>query len=216
MVSKDTWKKLSEVTTTQWGMITRQQMKAVGIPGTTIARLTSSDSLCTRIAHGVYHIAGCPITSDQDLIAAWLQLAPGTVAWNRSVEQGVISHRSAALIFDMGDLPADLHEFTVKRYKQSRRPDVKLHTKNYSERDCIRHHGLWITRPARTIADLLESYPDLESVGQLTIDALNTGYESRLTIAEYLDPYAKRFGYTKGDGESFLESLTSNVPNNIS
>ena len=60
------------------------------------------------------------------LRAAWLQLAPGVPAWQRCADQGVVSHRSAAAVFGLGHLPADVHEFTLPARRQSRRGDVRL------------------------------------------------------------------------------------------
>jgi hypothetical protein len=51
-----------------------------------------------RVAHGVYRLAGAPPPDYPDLRAAWLQLAPQVPAWERTPEQGVVSHRSAAAL----------------------------------------------------------------------------------------------------------------------
>lgn len=75
----------------------------------------------------MYRLVGAPTAEHQELRAAWLQLAPNVPAWERTREQGVVSHRSAAALYGIGHLPADLHEFTVQDRKQTRRQDVRLH-----------------------------------------------------------------------------------------
>src|SRR6266508_1213411 len=59
---------------------------------------------------------------------ATLQRLAGDVPlWERAPRQGVVSHRSAAAVYELGHLPADRHEFTLPVRRQSRREDVRLH-----------------------------------------------------------------------------------------
>src|SRR5262245_51657134 len=93
----------------------------------TLARLAFDAAAVERLAHGVYRLRGAPPVDHVELRVAWLQLAPGVPAWERTPDTGVVSHRSAASLYGLGHLPADVHEFTLPTRRQSRRPDVRLH-----------------------------------------------------------------------------------------
>ena len=121
---------IAEVAQDKWGLITRRQAERAGVPPTTMERLTAPGSLLERVAHGVYRIVGAPEPDHLALRAAWLQLEPGVRAWGRTPSQGVVSHRSAAALYGLGHLPADRHEFTLPRRKQTRRPDVRFHQRS--------------------------------------------------------------------------------------
>src|SRR6266511_2337599 len=112
--------RLATVAEDQWGLITRRQAEAAGVPHATLERLTSEGRVLRRIAHGVYLLTGAPLPDHLELRAAWLQLAPEVAAWERTADQGVVSHRSAAAMYDIGHLPADRHEFTLPKRKRSR------------------------------------------------------------------------------------------------
>ncbi len=90
-----------------------------------------------------------------ELRAAWLQLAPAVPAWQRTADEGVVSHRSASALYDIGHLPADRHEFILPKRKQSRRGDVRIHQLKLHEGEWVERRGLFVTRPSRIAADLL-------------------------------------------------------------
>jgi hypothetical protein len=206
MPSASTLSRLAEVAEDQWGLITRRQANAACVPPATITRLVGS-GLLERVAHGVYKLAGAPSADHLDLRAAWLQLAPEVPAWQRTAEQGVVSHRSAAALYGIGDLPADRQEFTLPGRKQSRRPDVRLHVGLLEDGDWITLRGLPVTRPSMIAADLLEERTDPQAVGQLVTDAIQGVFDYPGTFAQRLAPYASQIGLRKGDGLATLRWL---------
>jgi hypothetical protein len=142
--------RLGEVAEDQWGLVTRRQAEEIaGIPASTFARMAADGSALERVAHGVYRVAGAPIPDHLELRAAWLQLAPETPAWDRTPEQGVASHRSAAALYGAGHPPADRHDFTLPARRQSRRPDVRLHQRLVGVTEWVHQQGLPVTRPNR-------------------------------------------------------------------
>jgi hypothetical protein len=195
--------RLQEFAQEQWGLLTRRQIQDEGIGSTTLERLTSSGGGLERVATGVYRLVGAPIPDHLDLRAAWLQLAPGVPAWERTAEEGVVSHRSAASLYRLGHLPADRHEFTVPKRKQTRRPDVRIHVRPLEDREWIGLRGLPVTRPSRIASDLLWDNEDPEAVAQLIDDAIPV-YDYPGTFADSLAPHAARFGLRKGDGLGLL------------
>ena len=113
-----------------------------GMAWSTLARMARTGEV-ERVAHGVYRWSGVPHHELEPLRAAWLQLAPRVPAWQRVPSQGVVSHRSAASAFGIGELPADVHDFTVAGRRQTRRPDVRLHVGALATGDVVRVGGFW-------------------------------------------------------------------------
>src|SRR5262245_50765439 len=146
----------AEVAENQWGLVTRAQALAAGVPRATFARLVAAGAL-VRVAHGVYRIAGGLDPGHLDLRAAWLQLDPLTPAWQRvrSDDVAVVSHRSAAELYVLGDLIADTHEFSVPVRTQTRRRDVRLYLRQVPPEDRDVVDGLPVTGAHRIVADLL-------------------------------------------------------------
>lgn len=198
---------LADLAEEQWGLFTRRQAEATGLAWSTLARLASDGATVERIAHGVYRLRGAPPVDHLDLRAAWLQLAPDTPAWERTPDTGVVSHRSAAALYGLGHLPADVHEFILPTRRQSRRPDLRLHRSRLTEAEWTTLHGLPVTRPARIAADLLTDREDPGAAGHVIADALREGYDYPVTVVHALTLHAARFGLRRGDGPALLRWL---------
>ena len=190
--------RLQELAQEQWGLLTRRQIEDEGIGSTTLERLTSSEGSLERVATGVYR------PDHLDLRAAWLQLVPDVPAWERTADQGVVSHRSAASVYGLGHLPADRHEFTLPKRRQTRRPDVRIHVRRLEDGEWIGLRGLPVTRPSRIASDLLWDHEDPEAVARLIADAIRPIYDYPGTFADSFAPHAARFGLRKGDGLALL------------
>jgi predicted transcriptional regulator of viral defense system len=197
---------LAEVAEDQWGLFTRRQAERTGMAWTTLARLTK-DNATERVAHGVYRLRGAPPVDHLALRAAWLQLAPDTPAWRRTARQGVVSHRSAASVYGLGHLPADVHQFIMPVRRQSRRPDVRLHRADLDRGEWTSLAGLPVTRPARTAADLLDDREDPEAVAHVVADAIRSVHDYPGAVARAIARYAIAFGLPDTDGLALLEWL---------
>lgn len=182
-------------------------MAACGVGDTTIERLSSRDGALERVASGVYRLAAAPVPDHVDLRAAWLQLAPATPAWDRTADQGVVSHRSAASLYGLSHLPADRHEFTLPRRKQSRRSDVRIHVRGLTDGQWITLRGLPVTRPSTIASDMLWDHEDPEAVARLVADSIRPAYDYPATFADQLAPHASKFGLRRGDGLGLLQWL---------
>jgi hypothetical protein len=194
-------------TGSQWGLVTRQQLEQARIPETSLDRLTAPGGALERVARGVYRLVGAPTAEHQELRAAWLQLAPNVPAWERTREQGVVSHRSAAALYGIGHLPADLHEFTVQDRKQTRRQDVRLHRRALDNSEWTHLCGLPVTRPARIASDLLYDKEVPVAVARVVTDSLRLMLDYPSTFARSLTPHANRFGLRRNDGVALLRWL---------
>lgn len=203
MARYSTLSRLAEIAQDQWGLVTRRQAERAGVSPATLQRL-ASESVLERVAQGVYRLAGSPMPDHLELRAAWLQLAPDVPAWERTRDQGVVSHRSAAAVYGLGHLPADRHEFTLPVRRQSRRADVRLHQREVTDSEWISLRGHPVTRPARIAADLLADREDPEAVGHVIADASRGVYDYPGAFADALAPHAAKFRLRRHDGIALL------------
>jgi len=206
MVQHSTLSRLATVAEDQWGLLTRRQAEMAGVSPATLQRLATQGVL-RRVAQGVYLLTGASLPDLVDLRAAWLQLAPETQAWERTPEQGVASYRSAAVLYDLGHLPADRHDFTLPVRRQSRRPEVRLHKQRLDQGEVRSVRSLLVTRPSRIAVDLLNDLEDPEAVGHVIADALRGGHDVPEAFASSLGGSAARFGFRRGDGPAVLRWL---------
>jgi hypothetical protein len=204
VVKSSTLATLGDIAAEQWGLLTRRQAELAGVSSTTLERLTAPGSSLDRVAFGVYRLTGAPVPEHMELRAAWLQLAPDILAWQRTGNQGVVSHRSAATVYGLGHLATEVYEFTVPARRQTRRPDVKLHLRPLGDHEWITLGGLPVTRPSRIAADLLREHEDPEAIAQIVAEATRRNSDYPGTFAEALAPYAARFGMRRGDGLAVL------------
>lgn len=196
---------LGDIAAEQWGLVTTAQARVLGVSAQEVARLTKQ-AVLERMTHGVYRVSGAPPEPTDELRAAWLALDPGRRAAERARDAwpAVVSHRSAAVLHDLGDLDADLHEFTTAGRKQSRRPDIKLHRGHLAAGEWTIVDGLPVTTVARTIADLAAARVDGGHLATIVRDALTVKQVSDQSLSAALAPYAQRYGAPAGDGETLL------------
>ncbi|HEY3261653.1 MAG TPA: type IV toxin-antitoxin system AbiEi family antitoxin domain-containing protein [Pseudonocardiaceae bacterium] len=197
---------LADLAEDQWGLITKDQAESIGVAWSTISRLRSQGVL-DRVARGVYRLRGTPPADHLELRAAWLQLAPHLPAWDRGVDLGAVSHRSAASVYGLGHLPADRHEFVLPVRRQTRRADVRLHRGHLERPEWTALEGLPVTRPRRIAADLLAEREDPAAVGHVVADALRQGADHPRSVAGAIAPHAARYGLARHDGFSLLSRL---------
>lgn len=199
-----TLSRLADLATDQWGLVTRRQAERAGISRRTFDRLASDESLLERVARGVYRLSTAPIPDHMELRAAWLQLSPASPAWTRGPSQGVVSHRSAAELYGLGDLPADRHNFIVDTRKQTRRKDVRLHHQSLARGEWTTVGGMPTTLPSRLVSDLLREHEDPEALGRIIADAIRKVFDYPAAFAEKLALHAARFGLRRNDGLALL------------
>ena len=192
----------------QWGLCTRQQALGAGLARSTLARLLR-DGWLERVAHGVYRVRGGGEPDHLELRAAWLQLDPAKPAWERIASPSValVSHASAASLYGIGDLRADVHEFTMPVRHQTRRADVRIHRGEVPERNRILLAGLPTTRAARMVADLLGDDVEPSRVANIAAQVIDRVFDYPDALAVCLAPYASRFGFRRGDGAQLLDHL---------
>ncbi|NYI42604.1 type IV toxin-antitoxin system AbiEi family antitoxin domain-containing protein [Demequina lutea] len=174
MQTREARRAIIPVAEAQRGLVTTRQAALVGVPRLSMSRLEASGDL-ERLAHGVYRVAGADHDEYTDVYAQWLALDPGRTAAERVADRAhmiAVSHRSAAAIYDIGDLPADVDTYTSSYRKQSQREGVRVHTGTLEPPDVRVEHGMLVTTPERTLADLRRTEPDSSHVADALADAL--------------------------------------------
>lgn len=200
--------RLRDLAEGQWGLVTLQQARAAGVAWRSLTRLVEA-GLLERVAHGVYRVRGGAEPDHLELRAAWLQLDPARPAWQRldHPDVAVVSHASAASLCGVGDLRADVHEFTLPQRRQTRRPDVRIHRGIVPQEQRIVIGGLPTTRAGWMIGQLLADHVDVDAVAEITREILERVLDYPGDIAESVTPHAARFGLVRGDGVALLDEL---------
>jgi hypothetical protein len=200
--------RLQDIAEGQWGLVTLQQARAAGLAWPSVARQLDA-GLLERVAHAVYRLGGAPEPDHLALRAAWLQLDPGRPAWQRLDDPNVaiVSHASAAAMYGVGDLRADVHEFTLPARRQTRRTDVRIHRGLVPTDHRVVLGGLPVTRAAWVIGQLLEDRVEPDAVAQITSEVLDRSLDYPRVVADVLSPYAARFGRPAGDGLGLMSEF---------
>lgn len=202
--------RLADLAEAQSGLVTTRQAQVLGVPRRDLARLTVSGGL-DRVAHGVYRVAGAPRPRLLELRAAWMQLAPETPVDERRPDQGVVSHASATLVYQVGLLDPLHHEFSMPtgRRVRSRREDVVIHQLGIDESEVDWVEEILVTSPVRLVHDLCDVHTDGEHLAGVVADLLAKNYCGRREIARAVAPHASAYGMPDQDGARFLRYLLS-------
>ena len=198
--------RLGSIASDQWGLVTRRQPSSRGshLPPWHASARTVGSSTEWPMASTSWLGSGAGTSRPSCRVAP---TCAGDACWERTSADGVVSHRSAASIYRVGDLPADRHEFMLPERRQTRRSDVRLHTRPLRRDEWIELRGLPVTRPSRTASDLLYDNEDPEAIARIVADSLRGILDDARAVADSLAPHASRFGLRRGDGRALLRWL---------
>lgn len=162
-----------------------------------------------RLRHGVYRAAGVPAGPHDELRAAWLALEPAKTVGARLADPGVevVSHRSAALLHQLGDLDADYLEFTTRTRKQTRDRQVRLHRRLLEPQEWTLALGLPVTTVLTTIRDLAAAQIDGGHLAGVVRDAVTDHHLGVDEVAGVLSLYAHHYGAPLGQGAVLLQRM---------
>jgi hypothetical protein len=128
----------------QHGAVATRQLVAIGLTRQAIAK-RADDGRLHRVHHGVYAVGHPMLTGRGRLVAA--VLAGG--------EGAVLSHASAAALWDLRRSDAERIDVFVRRSGREKRDGLRIHRPRTLRPDEITtHDGIPVTTPARTILDL--------------------------------------------------------------
>src|SRR5271163_4932984 len=146
-------KRLYEIAEDQQGFFTTKQAKAAGFAENTHPYHVHAGNWI-REHRGIYRLASFPRAERPDLMLWSL--------WSRNrgeSAQGVYSHQTALSLHDLSDvMPAKLHMIVPKSFRRNSEIPrvVVLHFADLPQSDIGAAHGVGVTKPMRTILDLLE------------------------------------------------------------
>ncbi|MCS3853348.1 type IV toxin-antitoxin system AbiEi family antitoxin domain-containing protein [Tsukamurella ocularis] len=200
----------ADVAAEQWGVATSAQLSAVGVNATHVNRLVEAGVL-DRLHQGVYRLVRFPLTPLDDLRAAWIGADRRRFVADRldgSDPLVVVSHLSAAAVYEVGDLAADEHSLTARRRMRLSIPDVRVHVDRHLQRDdWTVVDGLLVTTPLRTVADLIAGGIDGEHIGAIMRDLLQRDLVQADELVALLDERGHALGYKRGHGQDVLDEL---------
>ena len=209
---------LGRLAADQWGLITTAQAKSLGLNAVQLKRLADAE-LLESVGRGVYLVTGNGMPEHVDIKVAWLRLRPEVAAWERKPEDpdsGVVSHASACLLQDLGDIPAGEVEITVPRRRTTREPFVRLHIAPIAPADVVIVDGLPVTNATRTIVDLLRRRADGGHIGGVITDAERRDLLSVDALAERVGEFVRPYGLPPtADGRSLIEYLAAQSGENL-
>jgi predicted transcriptional regulator of viral defense system len=177
---KDSEKRLYETAKMQHGFFTTKQAIRAGFDEKTHSYHVRVGNWI-REHRGIYRLAEFSTIDRPDLMLWYL--------WSQNrqeVPEGIYSHDTALSLQELSDImPSKLHMTVPKHFRRnSRIPEILvLHKADLSEGDVQDMHGVRVTRPLRTIVDLLESgHLDRTLIGQAIDQALRRGLISKKQI----------------------------------
>jgi predicted transcriptional regulator of viral defense system len=138
---------LYAVASAQAGCFTAAQAGEHGF-GTSLLSHHVRSGRFLRMGRGLYRFRDHPTEAGDEVVAAWLRLAP----------DAVVSHESALEILGLADTIPGLVHLTVPRSRRRlvAQVGVAIHTTTHplAPGDTVTRRGMRVTAPARTIADV--------------------------------------------------------------
>ncbi len=152
-------------------VFTTAQADRLGISRDALAKACASGNL-VRIVHGAYRMAGVPPTELDELIAVWKLTKPALFLHERASREhwdGIAaSGHTAASILGIGDFYLSPYRLVAPSRMRSNALSVTFATRNIEREDVSFSEGLPVTRPERTLVDLVLDEED----PSLVLDAL--------------------------------------------
>jgi len=177
---KEAARQLSETAQGQQGFFTTKQAIHAGYAEKTHAYHVRKRNWL-REHRGIYRLADIPTGERPDLMLWYL--------WSQNrkeVPEGTYSHETALSLHELSDImPSKLHMTVPKRFRRnSQIPEMLvLHRADLAKEDIQEMHGMRVTRPLRTITDLLRSRRvDRSQLRKAVEEALQRGLFNRKQI----------------------------------
>ena len=179
---KSAFTNLFNVVTDQHGFFTTKQAEAAGFRRQShYYHVQTGDWI--REHRGIYRLTHFPSPERPDLVRWWL--------WSRNrqdVPQGIYSHETALTLHDLSDvMPAKIHMTVPKNFRRMGPAPhaLVLHQGTVSQADIERVEGVPVTKPLRTILDLLrESRVSQDVLVQALREGLHRGIITQKAIRE--------------------------------
>ncbi len=177
---KEAARRLYEAAQSQQGFFTTKQAMRAGFAEKTHTYHVKVGNWI-REHRGIYRLADFPTAERPDLMLWYL--------WSQNrqeVPEGTYSHDTALSLHELSDImPSKLHMTVPKHFRRnSRIPEILLlHRADLAEGEVQEMYGMRVTRPLRTILDLLQAgQVDPSLIRQAIDEAMRRGLVSRKQI----------------------------------
>jgi predicted transcriptional regulator of viral defense system len=151
---KEAARRLQEIAQSQQGFFTTKQAIRAGFAEKTHSYHVNAGNW-VREHRGIYRLADFPTPERPDLMLWYL--------WSQNrqeISEGAYSHETALSLHELSDImPSKLHMTVPRDFRRnSAIPEILiLHRANIDRSDLQEIYGVRVTRPLRTIIDLLRS-----------------------------------------------------------
>ena len=156
------------------GVFTTAQAERMGIPRDALHDAVESGRL-ERIVRGAYRMVGSGSSLTDELAAVWKLTAPAKFSHERmqaSAWDGiVIGGSTASALLEIGDLRLAPYRLYAPRRVNTRNPAASFARRAVARSEVTFETGLPVTRPERTVFDLVIDDEDLSLVADVLSDA---------------------------------------------
>ncbi|MBK4149806.1 hypothetical protein GWO62_04160 [Corynebacterium macginleyi] len=200
MKSLEALQHLETLAADQWGIITTAQAQREGISRLQINRLAERGIL-VRARRGVFFLPSAQFGPMTDTREAWISLEPKLFAVERIGSAGKIfvSHESAALIHNIGELIPEKQTFSSMSRKQTSQDDIHIYNNRRVEPGEIENfNGLPVASVERTVADLASENIEFNYLATLVTDALRKEGVRINALSDRLDESASKYRFRSG------------------
>jgi len=187
---KEAARRLHEIAQSQQGFFTTKQATRSGFAEKTHSYHVNAGNWI-REHRGIYRLADFPAPERPDLMLWYL--------WSQNrqeVSEGTYSHDTALSLHELSDImPSKLHMTVPREFRRnSTIPEILvLHRAHLDTSEVQEMHGIRVTRPLRTIVDLLRSGHVDRSQLKLAVDeAIHRGLIGRREIDRMPDDKLQR------------------------
>jgi predicted transcriptional regulator of viral defense system len=170
---KEAERRLNQVAQSQQGFFTTKQAIRAGFGEKPHSYHVNARNWI-REHRGIYRLADFPTVEHPDLMRWYL--------WSQNrgeVSEGTYSHHTALSLHELSDLmPSKLHMTVPKAFRRTTEiPKILvLHRAQLDQNDVQEIHGVRVTRPLRTIVDLLRTgHVDRSLLKQAVDEAIRRG-----------------------------------------
>ncbi|MEA2320621.1 MAG: hypothetical protein QOD81_471 [Solirubrobacteraceae bacterium] len=140
---------VADLATRQYGVVSRPQLRALGLTDRAIARRLGAGRL-HRIHRGVYAVGHPVLSRHGRWLAAVLACGPGAA----------LSHTSAGALWQVRRSAATKIDVTVASLNGRARPGLRIHrSRSLPANETTLHDGIPVTTLARTLLDLAAGLP---------------------------------------------------------
>lgn len=180
------------------GVFTTAQAARVGIPRDALHDAVGSGRL-ERLMHGAYRMVGSGSSFVDTLAAVWKLTAPAKLTHERmlvSEWDGIaVGGATASALLEIGDLHLSPYRIYAPRRINSRNSSVCFVRRDIPREDVTYVRGLPVTRPERTVFDLVVDDEDRSLVADVLADA---SHKYRFGCDRLEQLLEKQYGKEKG------------------